>query len=155
MKLGSREHLEYCAQQAESCKVATSDESLTVMDRVGAQIGELDWMVAIKKETETRFTPGPWTVHGAIHIVKFGEDHAEIATVLGPVTGNQFAGTGKPLEPWNERWAEGCANAQLIAAAPEMYAALKSLMANNLHSFPEGSAQKAHEALAKAEGRNV
>jgi hypothetical protein len=58
MKLGSREHLDYCARQQESCKVATSDESLTVMDRVGAQIGELDWMAAIEKENEA----GRWCI---------------------------------------------------------------------------------------------
>jgi hypothetical protein len=58
MKLGSREHLDYCDRQQESCKVATSDESLTVMDRVGAQIGELDWMAAIEMEKEA----GRWCI---------------------------------------------------------------------------------------------
>lgn len=65
-------------------------------------------------------TKGPWEVYGATSIVKFGEDHAEIAVVLGPASGNRFAGTGKPLDLGDPRWDEGCANAKLISQAPDL-----------------------------------
>lgn len=37
------EHIRYCAEQAAICLEATCDESLSAVERLGAQIGELDW----------------------------------------------------------------------------------------------------------------
>jgi len=46
------------------------------------------------------------------------------------------------------------ADANLISAAPEMYAALAELEFAWGHEWPEEFAQKVRAALAKAEGRN-
>ncbi len=40
------EHVAFCDAQSALCREATCNESLTLMDRVGAQLGELDWITA-------------------------------------------------------------------------------------------------------------
>ena len=93
--------------------------------------------------SETRFTPGPW------RIVRYCED-IEIANVADLL---HFYG-GETAE----------ANAALIAAAPELYAALEAMVARfdeyNAHYIYDGNGviparpelDKARAALAKARG---
>lgn len=38
------ERIRYCAAQAAICLEATCDESLSAVERLGAQIGQFDWM---------------------------------------------------------------------------------------------------------------
>lgn len=38
------EHICYCAEQAAICLEATCDESLSAVERLGAAIGEADWL---------------------------------------------------------------------------------------------------------------
>ena len=93
-------------------------------------------------------TPGPWDWDGYIITADAGNPRQPIATV------NQFL---------PEFRAEGAANARLIAAAPELLAALKGLVGeiNNLveeGTLPDGayvhpSMVAAKNAIAKAEGR--
>ena len=48
-----KDELSHCVTQAALCAAASCDESLTTMDRVGATIGELDWLsekLAVEKE---------------------------------------------------------------------------------------------------------
>lgn len=35
-----------CEREIEACRNTSGDTTLTLTDRVGAQLGELDWMVA-------------------------------------------------------------------------------------------------------------
>lgn len=50
MTLGSPEHLEYCAWSAECCRLANCDETLPPSERLGAQRGEIDWLIALEME---------------------------------------------------------------------------------------------------------
>ena len=81
---------------------------------------------------QLRPTPGPWEVYGATQIAKFGDDWACIAGVhrLRPKSGNssahvELAGLNDP------DFHEQCANARLIAAAPD-HALLARLFAMQL-----------------------
>jgi hypothetical protein len=38
------EHIAYCAEQAALCLAHTCDESLSAVERLGAQQGECDWL---------------------------------------------------------------------------------------------------------------
>lgn len=48
--------IEFCERQIERCYRATCDETLSPSDRLGAQMGEVDWMVAkqIAEEDATK-----------------------------------------------------------------------------------------------------
>lgn len=105
---------------------------------------------------ETRFTPGPWRREQDTTLV-WGECNADDMSTFGmgfPVAAAQ--GTG------DRRWGrhlgedEQAANATLIAAAPELYAALEAIAA---HLERIGDSRKdapfidaANAALAKARG---
>lgn len=98
---------------------------------------------------ETKHTPGPW-------------DHAE--QVIFAPTGEAIASTWKfgqfDIGGRNSH-DEAQANAQLMAAAPEMLAALRALLATNscreaTYNFNVSLAEAvdvARTAIAKAEGR--
>ena len=100
--------------------------------------------------TRTGHTPGPW-------VVEAGTCHTgEIAMVHGAETEN-----GEPtwLEVWSPEWPHNAdANARLIAAAPELLAALKAIVEDHLHTtFPpyspgESPYDKGRAAIARAEG---
>jgi hypothetical protein len=83
-------------------------------------------------------TPGPWTLHpGGIPYVKCGDD----GPAFGPVV------MAKGL-------SEMMANARLIAAAPDLLAALKALVPADFDEHPGDFAQDWHDAriaIAKAE----
>lgn len=52
-RMKSREYrIKFYERQAESCRRATSDESLSLADRWGAQLGEVDWLTAAAMESE-------------------------------------------------------------------------------------------------------
>ena len=102
-------------------------------------------MATAKKSTQGRaqFTPGPWHLEydvDGIPLTIIGSDNSAVGTV----------------ETWNDH-ADG--NRNLIAAAPAMYEALRSIPDHALdckHSYPHTLAcwnciVKA--ALAQAEGR--
>lgn len=84
-----------------------------------------------------RTTHGPWQVvsrfTGPLEIV--GENKQIIAMVA------------------SEMFGEAVANAELIAAAPEMFAALKLLTKLNGTGADANAWAAAHAAIAKAEGR--
>lgn len=83
------------------------------------------------------FTPGPWRVGDAG------------ATVFGPPTGNP-----SPETIANVRRAD---NARLIAAAPELLAALRGILEIGKRDMSnpkyDGYFATASDAIAKAEGR--
>lgn len=103
----------------------------------------------------TPFTNGPWTCNpnfrandGAFAVIqKDGDKH------IGFVT---FQGKAKRGQAWCTPDSEGEANAHLIAAAPDMYAALKELLRVDedwhgaVNSEMSGARMNAREALAKA-----
>lgn len=99
-------------------------------------------------KTTTQHTPGPWFVNGPWHI------QAAQPTTLPviPVIVAQVT----PLRSANQ--AEREANANLIAAAPELLEALTALVAaisegcNSEGKFMEGLAYDARSAISKACG---
>jgi hypothetical protein len=90
----------------------------------------------------SKFTPGPWKSIGCV-----------IRSVFGRTA---------TTDVFNKRipWAQRKANAHLISAAPDMYEALKSLVAAQDNSgMHENEKQwisamvKSNKALAKADGK--
>jgi len=97
-------------------------------------------------KAEAKHTPGPWQVVPAAK--------AEHPWVVGDAEGGSIASC-EPMGPWMSA-AEATANARLIAAAPEILAALKSLVGE----WPPDEQVKlgdrikqAQAAIFKAEGR--
>jgi hypothetical protein len=107
--------------------------------------------VGVNMKTKTTHTPGPWTV--APGWIKEGYSY-RVETV------DSF--TGKPAKAGSPATSPVCnvhakaiagmaeANARLIAAAPDLLAALKSI---NLNDLTRESDAKVRAAIAKAEGR--
>lgn len=96
------------------------------------------------------FTPGPWHVE------------ASLISDGGYVIADDEMGLSIcARSPWPTRIDESHANARLIAAAPEMLAALKDAMRSSRKDFkgPDGDRQhreayaEQFAAIAKAEGR--
>ena len=91
----------------------------------------------------TKFCPGPWQVDPLVkHDVEatnvhaiYGSDETQLAWV----------------EEGDDQWANTC----LIAAAPDLYAALTEVLEHMTWDNPQGEAayKAAKVALAKAEGR--
>lgn len=86
-------------------------------------------------------TPGPWTR-------KFGQ---HIYQGKGPFDTQRLIATGMPTNGTREELDVAFANAKLIAAAPDLLGALKSIMDGGIADPAEVA--KAHAAIAKAEGR--
>lgn len=98
-----------------------------------------------------KHTPGPWHVKRAAVLTDGGYDYA-ICSADTEVIAEAFARTSAT------NWPPAEANARLIAAAPEMYEALKALL-GHLESWKvietaDGDIAKARAALQKA-GRPV
>lgn len=96
-------------------------------------------------------TPGPWAIRDGYGLLKaeVGPSGRAVATVWTKQMPNGKEDQKEPLA-----WAEGEANAALIAAAPELLEALQSVM-----NYPEvrsylGSliSEQADAAIAKAGG---
>ncbi len=95
----------------------------------------------------SKHTPGPWEVSGATHVVHFGDDGANICTVSEPRPDDQIVGYHE-LELFSKDFHEACANAQLIAAAPDLLDALRAVVAISDRKHDAWDAAKA--AIAKA-----
>lgn len=82
----------------------------------------------MKTETTSKVghTPGPWETTGAKYVWKRGETGGAIAMIAEPecATSSDF----EVVEISSRRWDEAMANARLIAAAPEMLAALEKFI---------------------------
>lgn len=86
----------------------------------------------------TNHTPGPWRVHAVAGLIQEANGHSIAA----------YTGTSQD---------EADANARLIAAAPELLAALEHLLALNSGCAPEEEERgwdQARAAIAKATGHN-
>jgi len=88
-------------------------------------------------------TPGPWSV----------VDHKTASENIYAANGRHIVNVGAHdygWQPGQERSRDECmANAYLIAAAPEMYEALKEVLASKC---PCDAFVKGRKAIAKAEG---
>lgn len=95
------------------------------------------------KEKHTTFTPGPWQIEDC---------------TPGESTGLRFeVGTkDSVIARTTDGWKEAHANARLISAAPEMYEAMKAILAvvNDPGPIFPGTAigEKLREVLAKVDG---
>lgn len=87
------------------------------------------------------FTPGPW--------VEFQCDGDAVAIMP--------AGRVGDVCTFGETCANANADARLIAAAPELYEALRKILADNSYYYPIGNpwGDEARTALAKATGSAV
>jgi len=97
--------------------------------------------------TETRaecsHTPGPWITRGPRRVDQ-GDDYAIVAG--GEIIAEAFGRTSQNNFP------PSAANARLIAAAPDLLAALKEVVALSDRKHDAWDAARA--AIAKAEGRS-
>ena len=104
-----------------------------------------------------KHTPGPWKLassrenDGSFIIIEESEDsdHPRIGTA-------SFRGIAKRGKGWETPDPEGEANAHLLAAAPDLLNACKSIMKFFANSLPkkkvaEGVAAEVFNAIAKAE----
>lgn len=91
---------------------------------------------------ETRFTPGPW--------------HVEFGPIGGWTISDDANGFGLCTRaPWPNRAEESAANANLIAAAPDLYEALYLVwdkVLTECHSKDSYVRQQVEQSLAKARG---
>lgn len=96
--------------------------------------------------SESKHTPGPWRV--------FRSTDGRVIIGIGESDGGGITDAG--FGTWRDG-AEQEANAQLIAAAPELLAALKSLVAERKREWGgfghHPGDESANAAIAKAEGR--
>ena len=97
--------------------------------------------------TTPSHTPGPWKVAG-----RYGKYSDEITDANGQAIAWVFTRKADPqIVTGVLDSPEGQANASLIAAAPELLAALKSILDGGIADPVE--VLKAHAAITKAEGR--
>lgn len=124
----------------------------------------------------TSFTPGPWRFQKFAHsdedmvqLQSLGMEPVRLLTNDGMATVSAEDEEGsKPVarvvcqtpykrgQGYKADCAERDANARLIAAAPDMYEALKELMSSGLSELNDGASPlwaKIAAALAKAEGK--
>lgn len=99
-------------------------------------------------EIETKFTPGPWYLTGSGHgLIVCGP-----TTTLTDISGVRCLDIIARTD-W-ARGEEDDANAHLISAAPDLYAALTRMLENELDNYEDGgdAVALAKAALAKARG---
>jgi hypothetical protein len=100
--------------------------------------------------SDTKFTPGPWIVDKSFNADIQAPDGLDIATCCAEILNRHTDGE------------EGIANAHLIAAAPDMYAALEKAVSDygnnggpwNVPSEPGTWIEMAQSALSKARGES-
>lgn len=99
-------------------------------------------------------TPGPWTTEhqGGMERKKNNGEGVNRWQCVGLESGKDIAEVFLPSGKWND--AEGQANAQLIAAAPELFEALHVVERTFGHRFNNEIADLVESAIAKAEGRH-
>lgn len=99
---------------------------------------------------ETKFTPGPWVV--GQYSDTMGYDCMTGGVRVGPVVLDGADYGQKPCADLHiDDHFRMMADAHLIAAAPDLYAALEWVR-DNLHAHPENTAKVVAAALAKARG---
>lgn len=123
-------------------------------------------MASDKKLGRANFTAGPWNLHrmpesaGHCPADEVGpafdywvRDIAAGETIVAEA--RAYTSTGKGF-PKVEKPEEMRANADLIASAPELYAALENLLAQpRREGFSRSSVHAAIDALAKARGNRI
>lgn len=110
------------------------------IDSAPAATGSAHYDLIAALRDAARHTPGPWETNGtAIETV------AMPAAVIGRAYDERE-------DCGIESYSEAAANARLIAAAPELYEALRRLLDEQFAPAP-GTLKLAAAALAKAEGR--
>lgn len=123
---------------------ADADQSAERKDLAGDQTAE-----------QVRHTPGPWSVDAmSMHVsAKDSKGYMRIADIRGwgHLTGNGYGALGLPDV---EAAAIQKANAHLIAAAPDMLAALKDCLPLFDHVACGEVEDRIRAAIAKAEGRS-
>ena len=94
---------------------------------------------------KTQHTAAPWRLDG---YSVMGDAHGTVAVLAQAVAGKPHAGA--PPEVQWQRDATAAANARLIAAAPDLLAALLGMLSLHIahHNNPEHAAARA--AIAKA-----
>jgi hypothetical protein len=95
---------------------------------------------------QTQHTPGPWTADsgdGQYYGVFRESDGGGICYLSEP---------GGQLLPTDRNWPEHEANARLIAAAPDLLAALRNIIAAPRNASRAFIHEIARAAIAKAEG---
>jgi hypothetical protein len=101
-------------------------------------------------------TPGPWELVGATRVWKVGDNGAAVAIMAEPEV--RYSDQFREVDMGSARSREACANARLIAAAPDLLAALREYVDRHeaaMTSSPVGLPEydQACAAIAKAEGR--
>lgn len=110
--------------------------------------------------SETKWTPGPWRCHiSHPHLGINGKPSNDGIPYEYCITGsNENGGSVLPILGRTHNWPENFkANANLIAAAPELFAALEELLSEWFDEEGTGTQDdpfvaKARAALAKARG---
>lgn len=103
---------------------------------------------------DTKFTPGPWEAHSDL-VIAIGT-RASTVCAASDLSALQYAAYSR-LNIWSTRFHEAIANARLIAAAPDLYAACEACLEfmTQAHlpreNWPD-AALVAEAALAKARG---
>jgi hypothetical protein len=101
-------------------------------------------------------TPGPWCARSSIKTKTFiFAPSGRLVTEVRPDPGSRLVPEAVPISAEEAR-----ANADLIAAAPDMYAALHALLEHSAclnpmqgyDEFDHPAVKQAHAAIAKAEG---
>lgn len=105
------------------------------------------------------FTPGPWEACNGASLTINESEEAIPDHVRRRFVDEQGRRVTQFVATCNTNLAESRANAHLIAAAPDLLAALKAMMdgAYGNPAFPDENAlveEEAAKAIAKAEGRN-
>lgn len=95
---------------------------------------------------ETKHTPGPW-----LRDRESGFDCDVRAANGRKIASVNVQNAPKSKKGWLSRQKENEANARLIAAAPELLAALQAIMDLN-PQLPMGYTEEARAAIAKATG---
>ena len=105
------------------------------------------------KEKHTTFTPGPWVIS---KVIKHGARCYRTIRQEGKFKLAEVFAFNECATGTKEGKAEDAANARLIAAAPEMYEAMKAILAvvNDPRPIFPGTAigDKLREVLAKVDG---
>lgn len=122
-----------------------------------------DHAIEQMNETPNKPTPGPWTVH---HFLAPDMDRTDAGLyeveeanrrILERLDDGRTGDREDRTSAWMDVHDEADANARLIAAAPDLLAALKAIL--NSDGLPEhvheDNRARAIAAIAKAEGREV
>ena len=97
-------------------------------------------------ETKPKFTPGPWYVDE-----EFSQAHIRYKEGTRCVVSEEHGGICETTRGWEDEQTSP-ANAALIAAAPELYEALRDVLSEFLPNVKGPVTERARRALVKAQG---